>query len=290
MTSIRGLWFALAVLGGCGRIGFDSSARGSVDGGPPCTVGPWGAPRRQEMLVSAIEDWEGTIHPDRRVVVYTRQQQGEAELMIATRADPSDDFGSPTPIAALNTPAAMDHDWGPAWSPDGKTLYWRHSELAGDTYLEATFDGTTFSSKRASELPAGFSWELTPDGSEVFYTTQVSTNDYDLHHATLVGASWVDDSALASFHSLGFEGWPTFDAQRQALYFESEAVAPKEISVATRAGPGAAFGPAVAVPLGVTGNGDPDLSDDGLEMMFDSDAATGPGGDHDLYIVTRSCL
>lgn len=279
----------LALLAGCGRVGFDDT--GAIDA-PPCRPTAWAAPQPQGQLRSVDNDWEATLHPNGLVLVFSRQTATDADLWVATRATTTADFGNPTKIPAASS--GTSYEFGPVWSPDGTQLTFQFDDNVAVSEAR-TLDhlgGASFSSSfTVADMPDNsFSWELTPDGLELFYTTVEPTLDYDIHHATRTStsASWVDDDAVESLRRVGpSEGWPAYDPARGILYFERDDNSGAVLAEAKRPAPGERFeliGPTAIAP---GRDGDPDLSDDGLTLVFSSRRLGGTG--NDIFLTTRSC-
>lgn len=295
MVLRRALYSVLVLAGGCGRIGFDDRSPAPGDAGadaPACNVGPWGALVPQSDLATNLNDWEPALHKDGLVLVFARQTSTNSDLYVATRTSLSGSFTSPHLIPAASS---LDFEYGPAWSPDGKRLYFRFDAMPSTTEVRVLdyLGGTSFSSIfQQADLPASsFSWEFTPDDLEVFYTTARVADDYDLEHAKRASTSspWVVDNVVDGLQRTGVgmdEGWPAFDAARQTLYFERDGA----LSTSTRSAPGEAFGPPMPAPGIVPDmDGDPDLSDDGLTLVFSS-KRNGGTSQNELFLTTRSCL
>jgi len=283
--SVRALCLALAICAGCGRLGFDAAGDG---GGSNVMYSDWGNSRHQSNLSSPDNDWEGTVHPDGLVMVFSRQTPTDSDLMVTTRTSLTADFGPPSFIPAASS---ANYEFGAAWSPDGSRLYFNGSASV-PRYL--TYDGTfSTTSQPADELPAdSFSWEFSTDGREVFYTTVPTPNDYDLHRATRSGMTGLftpDDSKILALQRSGLsEGWPTLDGSQNVLYFERDMpTIGGVIYQATRSGPTGAFDDLVPINYMNMDDGDPDLSNMDLTLVIGSNRL-GSGLGQELFILTRT--
>ena len=296
---LRALSLALAISAGCGRIGFDDETARSLDGGGDGNGGgdgatsfsAWSQPHHLTNLQSAANEWEATIDPTGLVLVFTRDDGSGANLMVSTRPSITAEFEVPALIPAASTPA---DEYGAAWSPDGTQLYFYSGGGSGSArYL--TYQAGAFSaiSMTAADLPQnGFSWVFTTDGHEVFYTTNPSNLEYDLHHATRTGTTGpftVSDGDIAMLQrAVGNEGWPTLDSSQNTLYFErTVASGNNAIQQATRTAPGLPFGAPIPVDYPTFDDGDPDLSNNDLTLVFDS-TRLGGGLRNELFIMTRT--
>jgi Tol biopolymer transport system component len=69
------------------------------------------------------------ITPSGRELFFTRGSPAGFATYVATRADTSSPFGVPVPIAAIS-----GYSEAPSLAPDGKTLYYHHSDDGGVTF------------------------------------------------------------------------------------------------------------------------------------------------------------
>lgn len=287
----------LASVAACGRYEFgardDASTVASddapLDGGPPCTLGPWGAPVRVPELSTAGVDWGPALSPSGLVLVFDSTAAGSRDLYVATRATASGTFGTATPIASVNS-SNIESD--PAWSSDGTQLYYSSYDLTtmtGSARVVSYLGGGAFGTPVDTTPPTGLAWSYSEDGLEVFSTNNPTGSNDDLAHLIRQGASWTTVDDLGALNTPASEGWPSFDARRQTLYFERDNGTNIEIAVATRAGAGLPFGPATTLSLGEAGadDGDPEISRDGTTLLFSS-LRTG-SAQNDIYLVMRAC-
>ena len=116
--------------------------------------------------------------------------------------------------------------------------------------------------------------------------------DYDLRHATrtAVGAPWVDTDDVGGLsREVKSEGWPSYDPARGILYFERDEDSGGVITEARRPAPGLPFEKTGPTDFPFDQDGDPDLSADGLTLVFSSQRLGG-GTENDIFVTTRSCL
>lgn len=283
----------LMALAACGRVGFSSREGGgdaAIDAAidsPPCTASEWSPTitRLVNISVDGVDDWEPAVSPDGLMIVFAsyRSGTGDSELYYSIRANPDDDFPTPTPIPVFGAVPGIDV-FGPAWSIDGKTLY-----FTGGMPREVDYLGNgQFGTPRASGLPGDSVVFVTPD--DIYSTLGSVINDYDLEHWTRSGTTWSKQPLPAAYNRIGAlmgDGWPTFDHARRTLYFEHE----ENDGVIVRAALDAAGNlPPMFERLDQLGSdlGDPDLSRDGLRMYVGSRRRQGT--DNDIYMFERSCL
>lgn len=275
----------MAFAGACGRVGFEPTTDGSV---PPCAAfGSWSPPRLMTEVSTAQDDWSAALDPTGRVLVYDRGSNQDRDLYVATRPDPGMPFSAPRRLDATVT---AETETGAGFSIDGAYLYYRNT-VTGLYVMAHQGDGVFGPPQASGGFPTD-SFTFSRDGLELFgngYTTSV-----ELEHFVRTDflAPWQQDPAIAALNSVRNEGWPSFDSDRQTLYFERDSGARNQLVSVTRSGPGQPFGPFTFYPeFEATGSreADPEISRDGTTLIFSSDRSGGVGG-NDLYEATRSCL
>lgn len=284
------------VLGGCGRIAFD--ARPTGDGGndapdasdiPCATFGPWGSITRitASNAATGFVEWEPALRPDGLVLVFQSNRTEGSGLYVLTRASVTDAFTAPArELTELYGAGVNDGGVSPMWNPDGSELYYVRYQLFGSGPAVAPFvGGDAFGANVPVSLPYPTSdWDISGDLLELFYTDSTMASA-ELRHATRVSTTdaWIDDGLVDTLNTTGNEGWPSFDEARQEVYFEREG----QLHVASRSGRGQPFGtPVLLTDIGT--GGDPDISADGLTLVFSDDRSAGAAAD--LYVATRVCL
>jgi Tol biopolymer transport system component len=281
---VRGYCWFIA-LTACGRIDF--APLGDGDTGSACTLTSWAPPRRLDAASDAGDDYAPAIAPNGLAIVFeaVRPPPGLSDLYITTRPTTTDDFGAATLITDVST--ATD-DYGPMWSPDGTLLYFRRG---GSGNFVATYrGGAAFDPPQPSDL-YGEHGAISRDELEMFVTKYIATTDLAYARRDQIGGTWVASDPYGGLNTPLGEGFPSFDDDRQTLYFEQELASGRlVIATSTRGGPGESFGAKTLVPeLDVAGasDGDPDISRDGRTLVFSSDRA---GVSFDLFITTRTCV
>ena len=279
----------LSVLGfGCGRVGFDATPDANADRADSvavCAPGPWQITSHIDSAATAGNDWEPALSPNGLILVWTRSGTGPDRLFVATRSSVTDNFGAARLL--------MDNAFGPLWSHDGDALYF--VSATDDNEMVMPCVDEAFGMPAPSRLPQGSAnAALSADELELFYTVQVGSDDFDLGHATRTtkASPWMTDTLLDGVNRRGAgmrEGWPSFDEQRQELYIEYAASAGIDaVGVMRRPARGLPFGALTPIAeLGPDGN-DPDISRDGMTLVFAANR-TGGAGRTDLYLATRAC-
>jgi hypothetical protein len=297
-------WWLLVVLAACGRLSFDplgdgggsASGDGSGDSGgdsaPPCTLGAWGSPQRLANLATPQNDWGPSLSDDALTLVWDSGAMGGDDLYVSLRATTADAFGPATALTVLNT--TTQSEYSPTWL--GQSLYFSQFDpiaMSGRTMV-ATYHGNGVfdAAVVVPEAVPGNALAFSITGLEGFYTYNPVAGMYYVQHMTrpALGADWVGDALLVFFTPSGtVTGWPSFDDGHQTLYFErTVGTNPSEIVATTRPDKTSAFGTAIPVNTGGTDDGDPEISRDGLTLVFAS-ARAGGAGLSDLYIMTRTC-
>ncbi len=283
---------------GCGRLdfGLEQTADGAIgDGGigdttrDACVLGAWSAPVTLASVNSVGTDWEPALRPDGKMLVFGRDN-GTTQIFVAQGSL----SGFSTPVMVL---ADTNSNSGPAWSPAGDQLLFVSDRLVKDDFhlyvsnfalASMTFGAPVEVAELASESVNGPT--LSSTGLELFYNDG-SGNGSKIRHAVRASTStpWQDLGFVDALNS-GTDGWPSLSPDDLTIYWESDRVnSLGSIFQATRPAVGAPFGTPMEVP-GISGinadAGDPDISSDGLTMLFDSTR----GGDYDIYVSTRTCL
>jgi len=237
---------------------------------------------------------EAALHPDGLVLVFTRQDSMNSDLFVSTRATTANDFGNPVPLPAGTNPITFEY--GPVWSHDSAQLTFRYDDGVATTevrVIDYLGNGTFSTSYTLATMPGGsHSWEITPSGLEMFFTTVNPSLDNDLGHATraTLADPWVEDDDVLDLVFVGRgEGFPTYDAARGVLYYESDEPGGSVIMEARRPSPGARFEKTGPTGFLADQDGDPDISVDGLTLVFSS-SRLGGGTENDIFLTTRSCL
>ena len=229
----------------------------------------------------------------RTLFFYSTRPGGEGvrSIWTATRSSILEPFGSPTNVAATNSPFS---DFGPDISPDGLTLYFVSTR---DTPIG---QGDVFVTTRSSvndpfgppQLVDGVNTSFddggpsaTADGLTLYFSSirPGGVGSYDMWVATRASVNDPFGNVMnlgAPVNSTVADGPSTVTADGLTLYFGSARVGgtdPRDLYVSTRATTSDSWG----VPANLTAintphaDGGPNLSPDGLILFFNSDR---PGG------------
>ncbi len=287
----------IALLLGCGRIGFDtgSSIDAPGDGGPdtsidaPLAFGPWLTPTEVAVMNTTSMDFGPTFSPDASEVYVSQRFTGDAEIFRFTRADAASAFGNKTAIAAINVSGGSE-EGEPSLSDDGLELWF--NRYAPDRIFVSTRSSVTVTDWTAPVLVDTIHPNLAGFHSPDFSADRhmVLTKDGMIWEATRPSST----SPWGAPVSLGITGdVPCMRRDGLELLYEGAVTIAGMPSVAimrrTRASIGVAFGPEERLSFGaldVAGVGDPELSHDGSTLIFSAEEVLG-NVTYDIYISER---
>jgi hypothetical protein len=225
-----------------GNVDGDLDADGfAADLGPPARCSP-AQPFGTPNLVADFDQAAANVDSARlsvdELTVYLGMFHGTSvEMYVATRADVSDLFGPPTPIAALDGSGTIN-SYG-TLTADGLALY-----------MESTRSGrySLYASKRSSlsstfsepaemdELNAGPTGNgnpyVVPDGSALYFHNDRNGN-FDIYRAARNGAAF-DSPMPIGIDTSGDEQTPIVSADDLTLYYERPGNALARLWRATR--------------------------------------------------------
>ena len=283
----------VAVLAGCGRIGFDPGGRAEPDaaGWPvprACEpAAPFGPAVRIPELAGAGRDRALRLMPDELSGYYASDRAGDGSESIyaVTRVDAGRGF-----VAATDPVLAIASE--PALAGDGTFVLF---ERGADIWIAAREGLDRLAAIGvAAELSTGaFDAEpyVQPSGDEVYFASDRDGNGdgSDLYHALRIGSSFVVPAQIAELVTAFDEGAPVVSVDGRQLLFRSDrpaALGGANIYVAERATTEDAWGPpALVVGASSDGNDEPSwLSIDGCRLYLTSDR----DGSADVYLATRA--
>lgn len=298
------LAFALS-LAACGRVGFDgpdlttdAPADGSLDvpADASCTLGDWGPATLETSLNrGANDDYGAQLSPDGLAIVFDSSNVSSLDLFWSERASRTAAWSTPRALTELNDATSIDNDG--TLTADLLEMYFA-SQRGGPFCLfrsTRTDRAQPWSApQRQSALCLGVEiggpW-ISPDGLRLYYNTREDVAGEGRVYMTERSSRTQDFAAGTRVDIAGQvenHGYVALADDERTIYFESGS--PLQISRATRAAIGDAFGPPTLVPQtneATSNNGDPSLTADGKLLMW---ASTRNAGQFDLYSITRSCL
>ena len=273
----------LALLAGCGRVGFGArvleSDGGDVDAAPDAeTFGAWNAPVPLLELNTTSDESDPDLRADGLEIVFHSLRTGGLggyDLYLSRRSSPQAVFAPPSPITALNT---TGEDTTPAFSGDGLTLYFSN----GNDIVFATRPDlvSPFGARQAlpelSSTDVDTAPEISGDGRIAVVTRgTVSTRELWMYTRAADGPpsiGWGPAVQLTELGSPVTDSSPDLDLHGLTIYFHSDrAGSTDDIYVATRPSTAVPFEAPQIVADGIsTGQdeGDPTLTADQRVLVF----------------------
>jgi len=285
------LGIAVALLAGCGRIGFDEgraepdAAVGPAQSSTCDPTAPFGPAVRIAELSGASRDRALRLMPDELsgYVASDRAGDGAESIYMVARADARRAFSiASEPVLAIASE--------PALAGDGTFVLF---ERGADIWIAAR--------EGLDELAAiGVAAELStgaldaepyvqPTGDDVYFASDRDGNGGDLYHALRVGSSFVVPARIAELATAFDEGAPVVSVDGRELFFRSDrpaALGGANIYVAERATAEDVWGPpALVIGASSDASDEPSwLSIDRCRLYLTSDR----DGSADVYVATRA--
>jgi Tol biopolymer transport system component len=265
----------------------DGSALVVTDAGPDAQIilGPWGAPQKiTGASATGVGEDDVTLSSNKLELVFKRDDAGDPNLYMMTRATTSAAFGAPVALGVLNTSATEE---SPRMSADDTTLYFGRG---GDIYMStrAALGQPWGAATAVATLNTGGGYEkwahVCPSGYAIVSRDTGNGNGQDLYAGTIsVGAPTV----LTALNSGNADQGTLLSNDCLHLYFQSNRDGAQfDLFEAARTNAADAWpAPTKLVDFNTTTSNeeDPWESTDGTVFVYASNA----GGDKDLYISTR---
>jgi len=277
----------------------DADAGGDGDASIACAAtDPFGAPALIAELESTGAEGGFRLLDDELTGFFWSTRpggQGKSYLYVTTRPDRASPFGAITLLDNVNT-ATLQVD--PTVVASGLYLAFRSEREGGvggyDLYsaargsLDASFDGVTLLSALDS-VEDDVQPFLRADGAEIYFASN-RAGDYDLYRSTVTAGVYTPPAPVAELNTSGFDdGDPVVSADDKTVFFSSTrpgGAGASDVWTATRADPGAPFGPAVNVAvLNTAAFEDPTwLSVDGCRLYL---SRQDDAGRAHIYVASR---
>ena len=241
---------AVALLAGCGRIGFaPAQSDGAIDTpidapvmfGQPRSVG---APN-----VGGAFDDDPSLSPDLLELYFASDRVGglgQSDIWRSTRASAADEFGAATHVAELSSAATEGY---PALSSNGLTIWIARGPsivTATRPDLQSAWSTPVTESALdvvgAGEKPGGV---FDSDLQIVFEVEYTGTNrDLFIARRAAIGQAWSAPQPIAELNSAVLDAAPATSGNGLAIYFYSDRGGNDDLWVARRPDLGAPFAPA----------------------------------------------
>ena len=261
---------------------------------PPCPP-PLGDARLSTVLSSSFDEDDPTVTADLLEIYFDSDRPGGAgmaDLWVATRASPADEWSPPFAASELNGPA---RETRPEIAPDGLTLWFssdRDPSAGGtDIWMSTRTDRSARWSTpvRVVELASTGNDSCSPPALSLtlmVITRPTPTNDLFVTTRPAPGATWAAPVALAELNTTMDESSAYVSPDGLLVLFGSNrAGGLDDIFCTERERTEDPFGPPVRIAELATGESDRDpwISADGSYLVF----ARGTGTDFDLWEVRR---
>ena len=274
---------ALAVIAGCGRIGFEA-----VEDAP---LGPFGPPQRLDTLSSASFDGDPSLREDRLEIYFSSERPGGLggrDIWRATRASATTEWEPPQPETALST---ASNDSNPSLSHDGLVIF----ISSGDPYdiyvaARATVDDPWMAPVPEVELDS--STQDYASGTDlsgtrmIFASERTGFSDLYATQRAVVAADWDAPTMITELDTSATEHGPHLSPDALTVYFTSNRFGTEDFYVAMRPSLVEVFGSVVLLGEISTSSANEDdlwVTSDQRVYLYSSDAT----GNNDLYEVTR---
>ncbi|NVB84857.1 MAG: hypothetical protein HOV81_41185 [Kofleriaceae bacterium] len=256
------------------------STDAGTDGMMP--LGPWSTPQLVPGGNSAADEDDITLSSNKLELYFKRDDGGNINLYMMTRATPTSAWGPPTALGNLNT--ANDEE-SPRLSPDDLTMYFGRG---GDIFksTRATVGGTWPAATAVGVLntTANEKWAAVCSNGYVIVSRANGGNAQDLYEGTITTGA---NTLLTQLNTTQNEQGTFLSADCLALYFQSSRNGAQfDIYMSTRTTTTSAWSnPTVLTDFNTAGANeeDPWISTDQRLFAF----ASNSGGNKNLYISTR---
>lgn len=208
----------------------------------------------------------------------------ETEAAAPPRCNPAAPFGTPEPLAELNTGLAENAAW---LTPDELTVYFARASRV----LRATRTSATQAFSMPEPVPFangtndGDHPSLTPDELTIVVEVNNVLRTSTRPNAT---APFPRTGAMAELNGTGAEGTANLSNGGRDIFFRRDVGNHFDLFMASRAAAVGAFGAPQLVPVsvGTFNDSNPVVREDGLELYFAS--TRGGGGANRTYVATRA--
>ena len=289
------LWVVMAT--GCGRIAFDARGDARDATGIDTATGPFGTPVPVvELNVGqvGISDDDPTLTDDMLEIYFNSNRSGGAEILRSTRAQVTDMWSAPQPVAELNSVATENT---PSVSGDGLTIYLASTRInTTDTFVatrasRADVWSTPVLVAELSGPNEDAGMHVAPNGLTAYFNIDLGAGMIDtaeLYRATrgTTAMAWSTPQLIAELSSPVQDTDPYVTPDDRVIYWASDRSGNQQIWRATRPSQGQPFAQLEIVPELATNEEEEDvwISPDGRTLYFSRGPAAGTRA---IYMATR---
>lgn len=294
---------AIAIAGGCGRLGFAGSSDASTDGvdseaaDAGCTLGEWAAPTMITELSTIDDEVDPSISRDGLTLYFASVRGGARDIWTSTRPSIGAPWSAPAKVPELST--STDEEGNPDVSPDGLEMYYGLSTVFRKTRASTaeSFANQVEGLGAIFGFSAPIAPQITSDGLELYFAAipagGVLRQLFRARRAAPTAtAMWTDFEMLPVTDATRENNFMALSPDGLELVFSRDFGGPNwDLWRITRPSTSGEFDPATQTPLSqlntTSSDADPEITSTNREMIFDSDRP-GAGG-YDLYVTTRDC-
>ena len=252
---------------------------GGVDGSQ--MLGPWGSPALVPGADSALDEDDCTFNAGRTELIFKRNDAGDANLYVMTRATPMSAWGAPMPLGTLNSTVTEE---SPRLTPDDLTLYFGRG---GEIY-KAIRNGPTDPWMAPTPVgplntPAYEKWAAVCSNGYVIVARSTTATGNDLFEGTVTAGA---PTAVTQLNSAQNEQGTMLTSDCLGVYYQSSRDGNFNIYTATRNNLNASWtNPTKLSDFNTTTYAEEDawISSDQRTFIFSSNMS----GTRDVYISTR---
>ncbi|MGE5181709.1 MAG: hypothetical protein ACM31C_06590 [Acidobacteriota bacterium] len=208
----------------------------SIDAATICDpTGTFDAPVPLTGYATALAEGTTRLSPDELTMYISGRFQGEpatdVNIYVATRASKTDNFGSPTQLANINSTA---NDWDPTVTSDGRMIVYGTTRTSGDatdlyvatrTSTAADF-GTPGLLANVNSLPDDDVQPfITADGQELWFASGRSggAGGHDIYRSAMSGGAFGAPIRVPELSTASDEWMPILSADKLTIYFGTNA-------------------------------------------------------------------
>ena len=288
--TLRASLCAIVVAAGCGRVGFgingDATVTDAADDAATdapidaLALGPWSAPQPLTTINALGDVGDPSVTEDRLELFFLTTQGGPGHnIWHATRTQPTDAWGAPSEVVALN--GFIEES--PEISSDGLTIYFVSSRGGDfDVYTATRVDRSSMFSVpvfvpalSSSVIEANLA--LSADGLVAVVDRFVSGTDREMFMVRRATPAdpWGPGLQLTELSTPVTDGMPSLDTHGLTLVFASTRMGDNDLYETQRATPADPFAPPQVIgeldAVGVNQN-DPFVTADLLYIVYVIDA------------------